>query len=141
MYQINFYVYITKLQNYEIMVNAIDLESKEIFKSWVINATPGQFNVIQKININYVIKDSNEVKTAFEFTNPLNSFSVINFICSTKTVIDIPINQINFNSKETRNIIINIRKILIPQKITAYIFIMDDNNFFHDVVEVNINYI
>ena len=141
MYQIKFYVYITKLQNYEIMVNAIDLDSKELFKSWVINATPGQFNIIQKININYVIKESNEVKTAFEFTNPLNSFSVINFICSTKTVIDIPINQINFNSKETRNIIINIRKILIPQKITAYIFIMDENNFFHDVVAVNINYI
>ena len=141
MYKIDFYVYIKKLQNYKIMVNCLDMDNKEIFKSWIINAIAGQFNIIQKIDIDYIIKSSNEVKTSFEFTNPLNSFSVINFICSTKTVIDIPINQINFDSKETRNIIINIRKILIPQKITAYIFIMDTNNFFHDVVEVNINYI
>lgn len=141
MYQIDFYVYIKKLQNYKIMVNCLDMDNKEIFKSWIINAIAGQFNIIQKIDIDYIIKSSNEVKTSFEFTNPLNSFSVINFICSTKTVIDIPINQINFDSKETRNIIINVRKILIPQKITAYIFIMDTNNFFHDVVEVNINYI
>ena len=56
-------------------------------------------------------------------------------------MIDIPNNQINFNSKEKKNIIINIRKILIPQKITAYIFITDENNIFHQVIQININYL
>ena len=81
------------------------------------------------------------LKLVFEFTNRLNSFAVINFICSTKTVLDITINQINFDAHEKRNIVINIRKILIPQKITAYIFIMDENNFFHEVIQVDINYL
>ena len=88
-----------------------------------------------------MINLSNDVKTSFEYINPLNDFSVINFICSTKTVLDIPINQVHFDPKEKKNIIINIRKILIPQKIIAYIFITDQNNFFHEVIQVDINYI
>ena len=141
LYQIDYYIYIKQFRNYEIMINCIDMKNKEICKSWVINATIGKLNIIQKINVNYLINLNNDVKTYFEFTNPLNTFAVINFICSTKAVIDVPINQISFEAKEKRNIIINIRKILIPQKITAYIFIMDKNNFFHEVLEVNINYI
>ena len=139
-YQIDFYIYIKQLKNYEIMINCIEMKNKEIFKSWIINAFVGKLNIIKKIEINYLINLSNDIKTNFEYTNPLNAFSVINFICSTKTVIDIPINQINFDPKEKRNIVINIRKILIPQKITAYIFIMDQNNFFHEVIQVDINY-
>ena len=56
-------------------------------------------------------------------------------------MIDIPINQVNFSDNEKKNIIINIRKILIPQKKTAYIFISDENNIFHQVIQVNINYL
>ena len=71
----------------------------------------------------------------------LNNFPcIINFICSTKTVIDIPINKINFDSNEKKNVVINIRKILIPQKITAYIFITEQNNLFHQIIQVIINY-
>ena len=140
-YHIDFYIYVKKLKNYEIMINSIDMKNKEIYKSWVIKASVGKLNIIQRINIDYVINVNNDVKTSFQFTNPLNIFSVINFICSTKTVIDIPVNQIYFDAKETKHIIINIRKILIKQKITAYIFITDENKFFNDVIEVNINYI
>ena len=140
-YHIDFYIYVKKLKNYEIMINSIDMKNKEIYKSWVIKANVGKLNIIQRINIDYVINVNNDVKTSFQFTNPLNIFSVINFICSTKTVIDIPVNQIYFDAKETKHIIINIRKILIKQKITAYIFITDENKFFNDVIEVNINYI
>ena len=140
-YHIDFYIYVKTLKNYEIMINSIDMKNKEIYKSWVIKASVGKLNIIQRINIDYVINVNNDVKTSFQFTNPLNIFSVINFICSTKTVIDIPVNQIYFDAKETKHIIINIRKILIKQKITAYIFITDENKFFNDVIEVNINYI
>jgi hypothetical protein len=140
MYQIDFYIYINKIKNYELIVNGIDMKSKEIFKTWVINASPGKLNIIKKMEIDYLININNDVKTSFEYTNPLNSFCVINFICSTKTVIEIPLNQINFESKEKKHIIISIRKILIPQKKTAYIFIMDQNNFFHEVVQIDINY-
>ena len=140
MYQVEYYIYINKLKNYEIMVNCIDTKNKEIFKSWVVYATPGKLNIIKKMDINYIIEVSNDVRTSFEFTNPLKSYSIINFICSTKTVIEIPIYQINFEPNETKNIIVNIRKILIPQKITAYIFIMDEYNLFHDVVQIDIDY-
>jgi hypothetical protein len=140
MYQVEYYIYINKLKNYEIMVNCIDTKNKEIFKSWVVFATPGKLNIIKKMEINYIIKVSSDVRTSFEFTNPLKSYAIINFICSTKTVIEIPIYQINFEPNETKNIIVNIRKILIPQKITAYIFIMDEYNLFHDVVQIDIDY-
>ena len=140
-YNIDFYIYPKKLKNYEIMINSIDMKNKEIYKSWVIKATAGKLNIIQRINIDYIISINEDIKTCFQYTNPLNTFAVINFIASTKTVIDIPINQINFNAKERRNIIINIRKILIKQNIMAYIFIMDENNFFHEIIEININYI
>ena len=140
LYQFDYYFWAKQLKNYEIIVNCIDMKSKEVIKTWIINASVAKFNIIKKIDINYLINVNNDVKTIFEFTNPLNSFAVINFICSTKTVLDIPNTQINFDAHEKRKIFINIRKILIPQKITAYIFIMDENNFFHEVVQVDINY-
>ena len=139
-YQIDYYIYINNLKTFEIMINCIDMKNKDIFKSWVINAIPGKLNIIKKINIEYIINLNNDLKINFEYTNPLNSFAVINFICSTKTVIEVPINQVNFDSNEKRLIFINIRKILIPQKITAFIFIMDENNFFHEVVQLDIEY-
>ena len=141
MYQVDFNIYAKKLGNYEIMINCIDMKNKEIFKTWIINLRAGKLNIINKLNITYIINISNDVKTHFEFTNPLNNFAIINFICSTKTVIDIPINQIHFEANEKKNIIVNIRKILIPQEITAYIFVTDENEFFQHIIEVNIKYI
>ena len=141
MYYIDYYIWVKNVKNYEIMINCIDMKNKEIIKTWIINASIGKLNITKIININYLINVHSDFKTSFEFTNPLNSFAVINFICSTKTVLDITINQINFDAHEKRNIVINIRKILIPQKITAYIFIMDENNFFHEVIQVDINYL
>ena len=141
MYQVDFNIYVKKLGNYEVIINCLDMKNKEIFKTWIINARVGKLNIIERLNITYIINMSNDVKTSFEFTNPLNNFAIINFICSTKTVIEIPINQVHFEANEKKNIIINIRKILIPQEIIAYIFIVDENNFFHHVIEVKIKYI
>ena len=141
-YNIEYTLYLTKNENEkEIQVNCIDAKSKEIYKAWIIKPKITSNNIIQTININYLKIINNDIKTTFEYSNPLNNNCLINFICSTKTVIDIPNNQINFNSKEKKNIIINIRKILIPQKITAYIFITDENNIFHQVIQININYL
>ena len=140
-YQVDFNIYVKKLGNYEVIINCLDMKNKEIFKTWIIRARVGKLNIIERLNITYIINMSNDVKTSFEFTNPLNNFAIINFICSTKTVIEIPINQVHFEANEKKNIIINIRKILIPQEITAYIFIVDENNFFHHVIEVKIKYI
>ena len=141
-YNIEYTLYLTKNENEkEIQVNCIDAKSKEIYKAWIIKPKITRNNIVQTININYLKIINNDIKTTFEYTNPLNNNCLINFICSTKTVIDIPNNQINFNSKEKKNIIINIRKILIPQKITAYIFITDENNIFHQVIQININYL
>ena len=87
LYQIDYYIYIKQFRNYEIMINCIDMKNKEICKSWVINATIGKLNIIQKINVNYLINLNNDVKTYFEFTNPLNTFAVINFIALLKQLL------------------------------------------------------
>ena len=139
---IEYTLYLTERKNdEEIQINCIDMKNKEIFKSWIIKPNIAKINIIQTIDINYLKQINNDIKTSFEYKNPLNFNCLINFVCSTKTVIDIPINQVNFSDNEKKNIIINIRKILIPQKKTAYIFISDENNIFHQVIQVNINYL
>ena len=141
-YKVEYTLYLTKNENdKEIQVNCIDAKSKEIYKAWIIKPKITKINLIQTINVNYLKVINNDIKTSFEYKNPLNNTSTINFICSTKTVIDIPINQIIFNANEKKNIIINLRKILIPQTIIAYIFINDENNLFHQVIQLNINYL
>ena len=141
-YNVEYTLYLTKNENdKEIQVNCIDVKSKEIYKAWIIKPKITKINLIQTINVNYLKVINHDIKTSFEYKNPLNNTSTINFICSTKTVIDIPINQIIFNANEKKNIIINLRKILIPQTIIAYIFINDENNLFHQVIQMNINYL
>jgi hypothetical protein len=141
-YQMEYTLYLTKkINNKEIQINCVDSKSREIYKAWIIKPIITKMNIIQTIDINFIKQINNDIKTNFMYTNPLNNLCSINFICSTKTVIDIPINQINFKANEKKNIIINIRKILIPQKITAYIFISDENNLFHQVIQININYL
>ena len=139
---IEYTLYLTEKKNdKEIQINCLDMKNKEIFKSWIIKPNITKMNIIQTIDINYLKQINNDIKTSFEYQNPLNFNCWINFVCSTKTVIDIPINQVNFSANEKKNIIINIRKILIPQKKTAYIFIGDENNLFHQVIQININYL
>ena len=139
--KIEYTLYLTKrTKDREIQINCVNNKNKEIYKTWIIKPNITQINIIQTLTINYLKEINNDIRTSFEFKNPLNIKCVINFLVSTRTVIDIPINQINFNSEEKKNIIINIRKILIPQTITVYIFISDENNLFHQVIQVNINY-
>ena len=139
--KIEYTLYLTKrTKDREIQINCVNNKNKEIYKTWIIKPNITQINIIQTLTINYLKEINNDIRTSFEFKNPLNIKCVINFLVSTRTVIDIPINQINFNSKKKKNIIINIRKILIPQTITVYIFISDENNLFHQVIQVNINY-
>ncbi len=140
-YKINYGLYLTKIKSdNEIMVNCLDMKNKEIYKSWIIKPKITKINYADKINMTFIKEINNDIKTTFEYRNPLNKICVIHFTCSTKTVMDIPFNQINFNANEKKKIIINIRKILIPQKITAFIFANDDNNLFHQVIQVSINY-
>ena len=139
--KIEYTLYLTKrIYNKEIQINCLNNKNKEIYKTWIIRPNITKLNIIQTITINFLKEINNDLRTGFEFKNPLNIACLINFFCSTKTVIYLPINQINFNSNEKKKIIINIRKILIPQKVTAYIFINDENNLFHQVIQFNINY-
>ena len=140
-YKINYELYLTKIKSdNEIMVNCLDMKNKEIYKSWIIKPQITKINYADKINMTFIKEINNDIKTTFEYRNPLNKICVIHFTCSTKTVMDIPFNQINFNANEKKKIIINIRKILIPQKITSFIFANDDNNLFNQVIQVSINY-
>ena len=139
--KIEYTLYLTKrIYNKEIQINCLNNKNKEIYKTWIIRPNITKLNIIQTITINFLKEINNDLRTGFEFKNPLNIACLINFFCSTKTVIYLPINHINFNSNEKKKIIINIRKILIPQKVTAYIFINDENNLFHQVIQFNINY-
>ena len=140
-FKIEYTLLLAKISNIkEIQINCINNKNKEIYKAWIIKPNITKVNFIQTLTVNYIKEINNDIKTTFEYKNPLNFPCIINFICSTKTVIDIPINKINFDSNEKKNVVINIRKILIPQKITAYIFITEQNNLFHQIIQVIINY-
>ena len=137
-YETKFTSYSKKIENNEILINCIDIASKEVIKTWLVKTAVNQPKVSQVIKVNCLIGNSTQVK--FSFTSPLNTWAVLHFESSNRNLVEIPNDQLAFNSEENKIIIINICKCLTAGRGTAYVFISDSDNLFNQIIQVDIIY-
>ena len=137
-YETEFTSYSKKIENNEILINCIDIASKEVIKTWLVKTAVNQPKVSQVIKVNCLIGNSTQVK--FSFTSPLNTWAVLHFESSNRNLVEIPNDQLAFNSEENKIIIINICKCLTAGRGTAYVFISDSDNLFNQIIQVDIIY-
>ena len=137
-YEVEYFVYSKIKENNEILINCIDLSNKEILKTWLIKTAVNQPKISQVIKVNCLVGNSTQVK--FSFTSPLNTWSVLYFESSNRSMVELPVEQLSFNSEENKIITINICKSLIAGRGTAYVFISDSDNLFNQIIQVDIIY-
>ena len=137
-YEVEYFVYSKKIENNDILINCIDLSNKEIIKTWLIKTAVNQPKISQVIKVNCLIGNSTQVK--FSFTSPLNTWSVLYFESSNRSMVELPVEQVPFNSEENKIITINICKSLIAGRGTAYVFISDSDNLFNQIIQVDVIY-
>ena len=135
-FEAEYMVYSKKIENNDILINCIDISNKEIIKTWLVKTVVNQPKVSQVIKVNCLIGNSTQVK--FSFTSPLNTWSVLNFESSNRNMVELPVEQIAFNSEENKIITINICKSLVAGRGTAYVFISDSDNLFNQIIQVDI---
>jgi hypothetical protein len=137
-YEVEYTVFSKKVENHEILINCIDISNKEIIKTWLVKTAVNTPKVSQVIKVDCLIGSTTQAK--FSFTSPLNTWSVLHFESSNKSMIELPADQIAFNSEENKIITINICKCQNPGRGTAYVFISDNDNLFNQTIQVDVSY-
>ena len=137
-YEIEYIIYSKKVENKEILVNCIDISTKEIIKTWLIKTAVNQPKISQVIKVDCMVGESTQVQ--FSFTSPLNTWSVLHFESSNKRMLQLPADQISFNSEENKIIKINVIKNEQAGRGTAYVFISDNDNLFNQIIQVDVSY-
>ena len=137
-YEVEYFIHSKKVENNDIIINCLDISNKEVIKTWLVKTAVNQPKVSQVIKVNCLIGNSTQVK--FSFTSPLNTWSVLYFESSNRNMVELPVEQLAFNSEENKIITINICKSLIAGRGTAYVFISDSDNLFNQIVQVDVIY-
>jgi hypothetical protein len=137
-YEVEYFVYSKKIENNSILINCIDITNKEIIKTWLVKTAVNQPKISQVIKVNCLVDNSTQVK--FSFTSPLNTWSVLYFESSNRNMVELPVEQMSFNSEENKIITINICKSLIAGRGTAYVFISDSDNLFNQIIQIDVIY-
>ena len=137
-YEVEYFIHSKKVENNDIIINCLDISNKEVIKTWLVKTAVNQPKVSQVIKANCLIGNSTQVK--FSFTSPLNTWSVLYFESSNRNMVELPVEQLAFNSEENKIITINICKSLIAGRGTAYVFISDSDNLFNQIVQVDVIY-
>ena len=137
-YEIEYTIYSKKIENHEILLNCIDLSTKEIIKTWLVKTAVNKPKVSQVIKVECNVGSSTQVK--FSFTSPLNTWSVLHFESSNTRMVQLPADQIAFNSEENKIITINVCKSEEAGRGTAYVFISDNDNLFNQTIQIDIVY-
>ena len=137
-YEVEYFVYSKKIENNSILINCIDITNKEIIKTWLVKTAVNQPKISQVIKVNCLVGNSTQVK--FSFTSPLNTWSVLYFESSNRNMVELPVEQMSFNSEENKIITINICKSLIAGRGTAYVFISDSDNLFNQIIQIDVIY-
>ena len=136
--EIEYIVFSKKVENHEILINCVDISNKEVIKTWLVKTSVNQPKVSQVIKVDCMVGSSTQVK--FSFTSPLNTWAVLHFESSNRRMIQLPSDQIAFNSEENKIITINVCKYEQAGRGTAYVFISDNDNLFNQTIQVDVSY-
>ena len=137
-YEFEYILFPKKNELIEIAIHCIDLGTNEILEKWLIRSLPNKPFINQILKVDCRINSVTNVK--FNFTNPLDNWSLIRFESSNDKIMKITQELLTFNANESKYVNLEVNPQKFIGRSNAYIFVSDPDEVFNNAISVEINY-
>ena len=120
------------------LINCVNVNNRELYKSWLIQYTCGNVVVSDEKNIECYVGSQTNIK--FECSNPIDKWVLLKFESSDDNLMYVVDNMVPFNGKEEKYINIIIPRQIYKRKFDAFLFISDENEEYSKTIVFHINF-
>ena len=120
------------------MINCVNINTRELYKSWLIQFTTGNPTISSSQNIDCYVGNQTNIK--YECVNPIDKWVMLKFESSDDNLMYVVDNVVPFNGKETKYINIIIPSQINKRKFEVLLFISDENEEYSKTILFLINF-
>ena len=120
------------------LINCINVNTRDLYKSWLIQFTSGNATISSSQNIECYVGSQTNIK--YECVNPIDKWVMLKFESSDDNLMYVVDNAMSFNGKETKYINIIIPRQINKRKFDVLLFISDENEEYSKTVLFHINF-
>ena len=120
------------------MINCVNINTRELYKSWLIQFTTGNPTISSSQNIDCYVGNQTNIK--YECVNPIDKWVMLKFESSDDNLMYVVDNVVPFNGKETKYINIIIPSQINKRKFEVLLFISDENEEYSKTILFIINF-
>jgi hypothetical protein len=120
------------------LINCVNVNTRELYKSWLIKYTCANVVVSDEKNIECYVGSQTNIK--YECTNPIDKWVLLKFESSDDNLMYVVDNVVPFNGKEEKYINIIIPRQIYKRKFDAFLFISDENEEYSKTIVFHINF-
>ena len=120
------------------MINCVNINTRELYKSWLIQFTTGNPTISSSQNIDCYVGNQTNIK--YECVNPIDKSVMLKFESSDDNLMYVVDNVVPFNGKETKYINIIIPSQINKRKFEVLLFISDENEEYSKTILFIINF-
>jgi hypothetical protein len=136
--EFKYIVYPKKNDPIDLVLNCVDISTRELVKSWLVRVTP------EKPEINHVHKVDVKVNLAstikYEYTNALNNYVVYNFESNSPEILKVVDSRLPFNASEKKQLTINIPPQRQIGRAEVLVFVSDLEELYSETILFQLNY-
>lgn len=136
--EIKYIVYPKKNENYEIILNCVDMSSRELIKSWLVKILPENPHINHVHKIDCKVDSVTNIK--YEFTNTLNSWVIFNFESNNPELLSIVDSRLPFNANEKKFINITIPAQNQMGRAEVLVFVSESEETYSETILFQLNY-
>ena len=120
------------------LINCVNVNTRELYKSWLIQYTCANVVVSDEKNIECYVGSQTNIK--YECSNPIDKWVMLKFESSDDNLMYVVDNMVPFNGKEEKYINIIIPRQIYKRKFDAFLFISDENEEYSKTIVFHINF-
>ena len=120
------------------MINCVNINKRELYKSWLIEYTCGTAVISGTQNIDCYVGSQTNIK--YECVNPIDKSVMLKFESSDDNLMYVVDSVVQFNGKETKFINIIIPSQIKKRKFDVLLFISDENEEYSKTILFQINF-
>ena len=120
------------------MINCVNINTRDLYKSWLIQFTCGNPTISSSQNIDCYVGNQTNIK--YECVNPIDKWVLLKFESSDDNLMYVVDSVVPFNGKETKYINIIIPSQINKRKFEVLLFISDENEEYSKTVLFQINF-
>ena len=120
------------------LINCVNINTRELYKSWLIQYTCANVVVSDEKNIECYVGNQTNIK--YECSNPIDKWVMLKFESSDDNLMYVVDNMVPFNGKEEKYINIIIPRQIDKRKFDVFLFISDENEEYSKTIVFHINF-